>query len=293
MTDARLPEGTLAALRVAKDRGDDLALGQLPGAVRLRPRPGDAPITVEHDNSLVDVDAALTLPALWRLCHARGFMLPVARPLPPMTVQEACARLPVFAEAFVASATLVLTSGESLETPRAPRAAIGPDLLGALTTTPPIALCVRARVRVIPGRAARVHEARYVSAREAAHHVAAVVDEGRALSVDASRAGPGDFLVLTLGGSGALPHVAEEPETPRFAHRAAVRVRGGSLLIPGDERSMAETLSAGGRVLASPIMGRAGTLDKGARVPRVVPTDVAVEQLAAALARGEGERDGG
>jgi hypothetical protein len=286
MSETKLPSGTLAALRVARDQASEVSLGPAPDAVRLRPRPSDEPIIVDHDNGLVDVDAALTLPALGRLCHARGMMLPLARPLPPLTVQEACARLPIFLDAFVASVDGLTADGAPFSTGRAPRAATGPDLLGALVTSPPLAVAVRARVRVIEGRAARTLREEHVSARDAAARVGELTELGRAFSVEATRLGPGAFEVLALGGAGALPDADDHPETPRFAHSSRARVTGARMLVPGDQRALAEALTSGARVVAAPFMGRVGALVADGTVPRVPRLDDAVAALAAALAGG-------
>jgi hypothetical protein len=215
-------------------------------------------VAVQSENGLAEVSAALSLPRLRRLLRARGVVLPFARPLPPLLVHEACARLPFFLDSFVASADLVTTSGARCGTPRAPRSATGPDLLGALCTSPPLAVAERVRLRVLDTRLARVQVRTCSSAASAAAALCELLEVGRAFSASAAREGEGVFRVLALGGPAAFE--AEGEPAAAFAHRARLRVRSATSLVPGDERAMVAALEAGARVVAAPAMGRAGVL---------------------------------
>jgi hypothetical protein len=286
------PGGTEAALRFAHDREDDLVLGPTTAGLRLRPRPQGG-VRLDRANGLLDVDAALSLSATGRLARGLDVMLPLARPLPAMSVQEAIARAPFVLDALVSSADAITVDGDAVNPPGAPRAAIGPDVSGALATGSPALLCVRARLRVFERARLRTRTERFVGAREAAERIVEWTRGARAFGVDALREGPGDFVVRVLAAAPVLDDGASEPPDG-FVHTRAPRCRSGRSLAATDARALAEALSGGDRVVAIPFMGRAGALSSSVRsvpVPRSLRE--ASEGLAAALARGASEADHG
>ena len=235
------------------------------------------PVRVDLSNGLIEADARLSMSAVGRACRRLGLWFPLARPLPGFSLGEACARLPTFLDAFVAQAEGVV-DGRPLATPRAPRAAMGPDLLGALALPAPLAAAERVRVRVFDETRTSSFVEEHESADAAARRLVALLDEGRAFSAEARREG-GRVLVHVLAGVGVAPGAA--PARRPFAHEPRARVRSGVSLVPGDGDALARALTDGARVLASPFMGRVGAMYPAQRdVPRL-----SLEEGCARLAR--------
>ncbi len=235
-----------------------------------------ADVRFSSENSLADASASLSLPVLARLCRERGYLFPLARPLPPFTLAEACTRLPFLVDAYVSSLDAVTPAGALLSTGRAPRAATGPDLVGAVCARPPLATCVRARVRVLDAKTARSSVARVATVTDAIERVRALHDEGRAFAIAAfrarDRAGRERFVVRAVGGPAAFSRRpgAEHAGLPSepvgragFADVEAPSFRFARSILPGDEEVMREALTSGARVVGAPLMGRLALLRAG------------------------------
>ncbi len=234
-----------------------------PGSPRLHA--DGAGVSLDGHNAIADIDGALTLSAAARRLARLGAVFPLARPLPPMTIAAACAALPLFVDAFVQQATLLNGDGDAADTPRAPRAAAGPSLLGALCSRPPLAVAVRVRVRVMLASHAVVRHEVLSSTRAVAARVRELLEESRAFTVEAL----GTRLVVLAGASllssaeGAAPaHGGSFAHTVQAPGRRASFARALSL-VPGDVDAMAAALDAGHRVVAAPFMGRCGALVRG------------------------------
>lgn len=254
------------------------------GGALLAPRPEQPMLRVDAPNGLVDVDAGATLPLLARLCRAQGLVLPLARPLPHLSLQAAVALAPIVLDALVHSLDAVTLDGLRFSTPMAPRAAAGPDLAGAVAARPPLAVLLRARLRVFSSAHAACEREVFPSTAAAAARVVALLEEGRALSVDAVGA-----TVLALVGTGSPrrePPV--EPASAPFAHQGRPRFSSGRSLVPGDVEAVAHALARGERVIAAPLMGRVGALSTDK--PSILLGDEAA--AAAALAGALGKRPG-
>lgn len=217
-----------------------------------------SPSRFSLDNSLVDVDASLPLAVIARQCRERGFLFPLARPLPALSLAEACARLPFFVDAYVASVDAVTAAGLPLSTGSAPRAATGPDLVGALCARPPLAVAVRARVRVLDASCARRSAERFEEAPLAAARLGSLLDEGRAFAALATK-GDGGYWVRAVGGPASLPS-ADPGAEAAFADGGVARITSSRSLVPGDAAALAGVLERGVPVAAAPLMGRAAAL---------------------------------
>jgi FAD/FMN-containing dehydrogenase len=268
--------GFLRQNRVARA---DLAFG----ALRVT---GTGTVDVDAHNCSADVDANVTLAQLARALHAKGFVLPLARPLPAVSIAVACATLPFFVDALVQQASALTTDGEPYETPRAPRSATGPSLLHALCARPPLAIAVRVRVRVLPRARVQVVVHEHASVHDAARALADVHHEARAYAVDACGA-----RVVALVGAGTPSRVAGAPlaVTAPFAHQSGrARVHSSTHIVPTDVAAIARALADGHRVALAPFMGRAAVLSRAfVRVP-LVDTTRGVATLAEALRVEEG-----
>jgi hypothetical protein len=285
VTAAELP----GLLRRARVDGAPVALR----ALRINTRGAD--VTIDAHNAIAEIDGALTLSAAARRIARLGAVFPLARPLPPMTLMEACAALPLLVDAWVQQATILTADGDAADTPRAPRAAMGPSLLGALCSRPPLAIALRARVRIALAAHATVRQEQLASTRHVAVRVAELLEQGRAFSVDAFGTSllvlgdplPSPCSSVALGARFAHEHHGRRPSFARAVSFA-----------PGDIEAMAGALGEGGRVVAAPFIGRCGALT-AAGMPAargfgpLVILDVArgVAALTASWARGSSAQE--
>lgn len=249
-----------------------------------------AHVTFDAHNGVAEIDGGLTLPAIARRLARLGAVFPLARPLPPLSLASSCAALPFFVDAWVQQASGLTFDGDEWESPRAPRAAAGPSLLGALCARPPLAIALRARVRVLTTTHAFVVCEQHPDVEAAARRVRDLLEEGRAFSVDAF-----GLSVLVLSASALPPKnlkktssSASEPASPvPFAHlgggRRACFSRSESL-VPGDAAAMAHALAQGSRVVGAPLMGRAAALRPGVEPIRVLEVSRGARELAEGLA---------
>lgn len=214
------------------------------------------PPIVDLHNALVTADADLRLATLARWCRLRGIHFPLARPLPGVTLGEACARFPAFADACVASVEGEVSGGKPVDTPRAPRAALGPDFCGALMLRAPLFVPRRMRLRVCDAARSRVSRETYTDVRDALASLQRTMDEGRTFFLEAVRVSA-RFHVLRIDSS-TLPPCGEE--IPAFAHAAGLRAHAGTSLWPGDVASWEAALLRTDRLWAAPYLGRIGCL---------------------------------
>lgn len=257
------PRDLVELLRRARVEGRPIALRAPPGAeevttIRLTAGP-DASVTLDGHNGLADIDGALTLSSVARRLERLGATFPLARPLPPLSMAVACAALPFFADAYVQQASGLTLDGDEWESPRAPRAAAGPSLVASLCTRPPLAIALRARVRVLASTHAVCAREEHPDVDATARRIGELIDDGRAFTVDACRTS-----ILVLAG-GTLPRAGTWTIAP-FTHegrgRSASFARSQSL-VPGDVAALADALRRGARIVAAPFMGRAAALWRG------------------------------
>lgn len=279
--DAR-PDKLVEVLRRAHVEGAAIALRAPEGtdAAVVRLIAGrDARVSLDAHNGLAEIDGALPLGASARRLEQIGAIFPIARPLPPAPLAIAAAAVPYLVDAFVSSADALTFDGDVLTTPRAPRAAAGPSLMHAVCARPPLALLVRARVRVLMATHATSWREQLPHAHAAAERVCELVEQGRAFAVDACGA---TVLVLAPAGVPAPPRA-----TPaRFAHTGHGRSTAfahSRTLVPGDVDAMAAALAAGARVAGAPFIGRTAALERGLELLPVVDVATAARALATAL----------
>ncbi len=277
------PNDLIELLRRARVEGTPLALRAPPGTdsaiVRLVAG-REATVSLDGHNGIAEIDGALTLSSAARRLERMGAVFPLARPLPPLSLAVACAALPFFVDAYVQQVEAITFDGDPFDTPRAPRAAAGPSLIAALCTRPPLALAVRARVRVLLTTHAVLHREEHDNVRAAAARVRALVDDGRAFTVDAC-----GTSVLVLGGAGRATSLPAESFTHEGRGRSASFSRSRSLR-PGDEDAVAAALDEGARVVAAPFMGRVAALSRGFEAIPVVEVERGVRAVADALVKG-------
>lgn len=248
--------------------------------------PTNESVRFSSADSLVEVDASLPLALIARRCRESGWLFPLPRPLPPLSLAAACARMPFLVDAYLASAEAVTSGGLPFGTGRAPRAATGPDLLGALCSSPPLATCLRGRVRVLDEKSARQSVERFTDVVGALGRLLALLEEGRAFAALVAPV-DGGYRVRALGGPASLPD--GEPASSRvFGEGALGRVTSACSLAPGDEAAMREALEAGRALVAAPFMGRVAALLDDEAAPL---GDGGADAFAAALVRAGG-RDG-
>lgn len=236
-------------------------------------------------NGLVEAEASLPLVAIARRCRERGWVFPLPRPLPPLSLAAACARMPFLVDAYLSSADAVTTSeGLAFETGRAPRAATGPDLLGALCSSPPLALCLRGRLRVLEARSARFTVEDFPGRAAALARLRELFDEGRAFAALVAPV-DGGYRVRAIGGPAALPE-GKPLHGASFAEGALPRLTRAQSLVPGDTRALEDALRAKRPLLAAPFMGRVAALfDDGTKLDGEGGATAFADALARAGAR--------
>lgn len=251
-----------------------------------------ADIRFSNENSLVDTDASLRLPVIARLCRERGYLFPLARPLPWLTLADACRRFPFLVDAYVSSVDALTEQGLPLSTGKAPRAATGPDLLGVLCSRPPLATATRVRLRVLDAKSARVSVERFATGSLAVERVLSLLEEARAFAVVSFRA-EGDFVVAAVGGPAAIPFGEPMPRHG-FGDVGAPAIGSARSVVPGDCGALLAALQSGSRVVAAPFMGRAATISPVATTPSLDggALDGGAATFADALVRAAGAGNG-
>ncbi|MCC7112466.1 MAG: hypothetical protein IT382_24450 [Deltaproteobacteria bacterium] len=286
--DAR-PDKLVETLRRAHVEGASIALRAPHSAstavVRLVAGK-DARVSLDAHNGLAELDGALALGATARRLEQIGAIFPIARPLPPAPLAIAAAAVPYLVDAFIASGDALTFDGDPYSTPRAPRAAAGPALLYSVCTRPPLALLVRARVRVLLATHATSWREEHESVRAAAERVRDLVEEGRAFAVDAC-----GTTVLVLAAAGVpAPRLAVPARFAHFGHGRSTAFAHSRSLAPGDAGAMEAALLSGARVAGAPFIGRAAALERGLEVLPVVDVATATHHLVAALTGAAGSQ---
>jgi FAD/FMN-containing dehydrogenase len=212
-------------------------------------------MTLDLHNGLLEVGGGVRLPDAARFAAEQGYAFPLGDSVPDLTLTDACFRMPPFVDAFVASAELVTSDGVRATTPRAPRSATGPDLMGLALVDPPLAVIVRARVRVFPTGTANARDELHPTPLEVAMRVAEIMNDGRAFVVEAARGrvrvlGPAPVSARSVLDATTLPRVQS----------------GRSIVV--SENAILQGLVNDGRVLAAPYMGRIAILDDTPRSAR-------------------------
>lgn len=212
-------------------------------------------MTLDVHNGLLEVGGGVRLVDAALFAREQGYAFPLGDSVPDLTLTDACFRMPPFVDAFVASAELVTSEGVRATTPRAPRSATGPDLMGLALVDPPLAVIVRARVRVFPLGTAHARDELHSTPLEVAMRVVEIMNDGRAFVVEAAR--------------GRVRVLGPAPASARGVSDATVlpRVSGGRSIVVS-ENTVLQGLVTGGRVLASPYMGRLAILDDTVRSAR-------------------------
>jgi hypothetical protein len=237
-------------------------------------------LVIDAHNGLVDVDARLSLSAIARALHARGWRLPLFRPLPATPLWRLVARAPFLVDALVQRAVLLSVDGDLLPTPPAPRHSAGPSLLHATTTTSPLAVAVRARLRI-------VSSAHTVAWHESLADVDAVAARLRAFT-DGARvfaACAHGTSLWVLGGSAQAPASSPTPgpQSTPTSSLLGLRWAAARSLRPGDVGGIASALRAGRRVVAVPYLQRTAVLERERPSRRLVDVHAAAKALATAL----------
>lgn len=263
-------EGVAIALR-APAAGDTAVVRLIAGR--------DARLSLDAHNGLAEIDGALPLGASARRLEQIGAIFPIARPLPPAPLAIAAAAVPYLVDAFFHSGDALTFDGDPLTTPRAPRAAAGPALLYSVCTRPPLALLVRARVRVLLASHATSWREELPSTHAAAERVRDLVEEGRAFAVDAC-----GTTVLVLAAAGVpAPRLAVPARFAHSGHGRSTAFAHSRGLAPGDVDAIDAALRAGARVAGAPFIGRVAALERGLENLPVVDVATATRHLAAAL----------
>jgi hypothetical protein len=282
-------------LRLAHvDRGsidvDDIDVG--------RPRAGAADsIVIDAHNGLVDVDARLSLAVISRVLAARGWMLPLLRPLPTTPLWRLATRAPFVVDTVCQQGLLLSGDGDLIETPAAPRHSAGPSLLHGTTTLLPLAVLVRARLRVMSTTHTTLWREEHPSTTAVGERLRALVDDARAFGADAH----GTTLWI-LGGTALAPAASAQATTAQVANAQVATAQvanaqaatattaarrpawaSATSLRPGDVGSFAAALDAGHRVAVVPYLQRAAALHRARPARALVDVPTAAAALAAAL----------
>lgn len=256
---------------------------------RLRISPTGPALRLDRHSGLADFDAALSMSVAARLVRAQQALFPVARPVPALPLSVAAAAFPTFTDAAIASAQAVYADGAAFETPDAPRNSMGPDLLGMLSTVPPLAIAMRVRVRISDQSNIRVHREQYKSARDAAQRMIEVMAEGRAFAIDAIRlkwAGQApvwNVLLAQHNGSPCRVPRAAQAIASRFVHPTRFTAQRGHSLLPDAVDPVQHALQRGDRIWGMPSMGRLGVFSEESAVIPCAALSSATAAFASAL----------
>lgn len=242
-------------------------------------------LVIDGHNGLVDVDARLSLAVIARALRARGWLLPLWRPLSAAPLWRLASRAPFVVDALVQRATMLNGDGDLLDTPPAPRHSAGPSLLHGATTTTPLAILVRARLRIVSAAHTTLWRERHDSVGAAAARMRDLVDGARAFAACAE----GSTVCVLRGSSSpasASGSTTVVDQSELAVHRRSAwpdRWRSTRSLRPGDIMAIASALAAGQRVVSVPYLQRTAVLER-ARPPRML-LDVknAAQALCAAL----------
>ena len=230
-------------------------------------------VQVDAHNLLAHVDAADTLLSLARSLAAQGFVLPLARPLPRIAMLRAAVALPFVIDALTQQITGAALDGSPFETVAAPRSATGPSLVAAVSTRPPLATLMRARVRVARQAQSRIFVAELATERDAAQLLLEVAHEARALAVEAVGS-----RVIGLIGTGTRSALSRYEPVGEFVHPRGGWLSSTRSIGALDGEAILHALGRGERVLCAPFMGRAAV---GMRARFVSETGRAGAQRAA------------
>lgn len=244
----------------------------------------ETPLPVwERGDGLVRVDARWSLQQVARYCRDHNWIFPVARPLPALSLAQFCVRFPFFADAFVAGASGVV-AGAPVTTPNAPRAAMGPDLLGGLMTGRPLFEPHSLQIRVFEAARTSLRRERFSSVHAAAMRVVDEINEGRTFCLEAF-AGNEGVVILFL--EAARPEQEPLRVPSQWAWSPGARAYRGISLCPGDMAAVAACLNKRERIVAAPFMGRVGSLSaqRGSRWGAEVLGDESLHAACADLAQ--------
>jgi hypothetical protein len=107
-------------------------------------------IEIDRVNRLVHVQANVALSTLQSWLTPLGVSLPLLRPLPALTLQQLCHRSPALLDTVVHHGSLQLLDDTQVKTLHIPRGAMGPSVIAAAWTTPPLARLQSASLRMLP-----------------------------------------------------------------------------------------------------------------------------------------------
>jgi hypothetical protein len=249
-----------------------------PRSVDLGVPPDDEPqnVVVDAFNGLADVDARLSLASIASTLQARGWLLPLLRPLPATPLWRLAMDAPFVVDTAVQAGTLISVDGDVFGTPRAPRHSAGPSVLHSTTTNPPFAFLSRARLRIAPATHTPWWREDHDDVLSVAKRLRGLVDEGLAFGAE----GIGTSVV-GLGGEAAHERGLS------FARWTSVRARYTSSrsLRPGDVDGIAAALAAGHRVAVVPFLQRAAVLGRSRPSVALVDVRSAAAAFAGALTR--------
>jgi hypothetical protein len=238
-------------------------------------------LVVDAHNGLVDVDARLSLAAIARALDARGWRLPLFRPLPSTPLWRLAPRAPFVVDALVQRATLLSVDGDLLDTPPAPRHSTGPSLLHATTLPAPLAVLVRARLRIVSSAHTVVWHESFANVDDTSARVRELVDAARAFAACAH-----GTSLWVLGGSALAPASSTTPQpapTPASTSLAGLRWSQARSLRPGDVFGVASALRAERSVVAVPYLQRTAVLEREPPARRLLDVRSAAQALAGAL----------
>ena len=232
---------------------------------------------VDVNNGLVEVDARLSLATIAQLLLARGWLLPLLRPLPPIPLWRLVQQAPIVVDAVVQQGVLISVDGDVYATPKAPRHSAGPSVLSATTTKTPFSFLTRAKLRIAPIAHTPLRREDFANERDAAARVRALVDGGRVFGVDAR----GSSLAILGGEAGTQLPTPSSSCAPWTTSSA--RWTQAASIVAGDARAIEAALLRGHRVAAIPYLQRAAVLSRGAHKVAVVDVRGAAGALADAL----------
>lgn len=233
-------------------------------------------------NGILSATDETTLSQAARFCRKHGFIFPLARPLPPLLTGQAVRDLLPFSDAFVVGISGDTPDGSFMETVVAPRAAIGPDLMGAVLA--PLGGCVLKEIRIRVFSQALVQEIwlQTHSTDEVVFQLQAEMRRGIAFAVEVQ----GRQMRLVQGE--AVRRASGEADPSRKRQKAHLsfprhKYRSGRLINWADSALLKTQVEKGNRILGAPFAGRLGTISIAPAIQAKENWHVGISKLRDAL----------
>jgi hypothetical protein len=251
------------------------------------PQDANARCTLDQKNGILLASAHTGLDAAAQFCRKNGFHFPLAGLLPQRPLAQVCRDWVPFTDAFVVNLCGGDNDSKSLTGVSAPRAAVGPDLVGAILSPLGKTDAQRMRIRVFAETA--VQEVWHHADRHA--HVVEFIQEEMRIGSGFAIQAYGTRIRYLRGKR--FQRAVDETLAGMEATMKPIElehIRSGQLLNWADGGQLRSQLEAGHVILAAPFMGRLGRLSSDVAIEKSPNTYDELSRMRSALiANADGE----